>query len=395
MNSSMAQKLATTPALAPPPGVVPDFVHPASINQEVLIISAICLALMMLFVTVRVCSKMRHTSTFGWDDYASIFAMFGSIGYTSVFIATLRQYPRVVGPHQWDIPIIAITSSYAQRVEILAIFYNPLCLAAKLSLYLLYLRIFNPSVRTTYLVYIGITFTAVFHTASLLNNVISCTPRGGHTFLEAVANPKCTVSAITVGIVRAAINALIDFFMLYIPMPVVWTLQLPMRRKIGVCAIFMTGLLACTAGILSLYYRVQYKRTGDRFYNQALMLLMAVVEINIGIMCGCMPAFASFCRQFLPKLWGLPSLGHLGTRIKSWISRQSLLSKKKSSRTLSSSEYVEYNLRDDIHITLGSVTGGGKVPAVGRSSLVGMATQQYQPAAGPRSTDQLGGVGWA
>lgn len=68
MNSSMAQKLATTPALAPPPGVVPDFVHPASINQEVLIISAICLALMMLFVTVRVCSKMRHTSTFGWDD---------------------------------------------------------------------------------------------------------------------------------------------------------------------------------------------------------------------------------------------------------------------------------------------------------------------------------------
>lgn len=68
MNSSVVFMEANTPALAPPPGVTPDFIHPASIAQESIIISAICMALMVFFVIIRVCSKLRNLSLFGWDD---------------------------------------------------------------------------------------------------------------------------------------------------------------------------------------------------------------------------------------------------------------------------------------------------------------------------------------
>lgn len=71
MNSSYAFILANTPALAPPPGITPDFIHPASITRELIIISAICLTLMVFFVIIRVSSKLGTPSLFGWDDCKS------------------------------------------------------------------------------------------------------------------------------------------------------------------------------------------------------------------------------------------------------------------------------------------------------------------------------------
>lgn len=48
---------------------------------------------------------------------------------------------------------------------------------------------------------------------------------------------------LTLGYVMAAFNVLSDFYLLAIPIPVVWKLQLPLRRKVGVIAVFMTGFL--------------------------------------------------------------------------------------------------------------------------------------------------------
>jgi len=40
------------------------------------------------------------------------------------------------------------------------------------------------------------------------------------------------------GYFMAAFNVVSDFYLLAIPIPVVWKLQMPLRRKVGVCAIF-------------------------------------------------------------------------------------------------------------------------------------------------------------
>ena len=40
----------------------------------------------------------------------------------------------------------------------------------------------------------------------------------------------------------AAINLATDIFILVLPIPAIWSLQLPIRKKLGIWAIFLTGL---------------------------------------------------------------------------------------------------------------------------------------------------------
>ena len=56
------------PALIPPPGVIPDFVHPESRAVYTVVISAVCLALMGVFVSIRVYSRIYITRAWTKDD---------------------------------------------------------------------------------------------------------------------------------------------------------------------------------------------------------------------------------------------------------------------------------------------------------------------------------------
>jgi hypothetical protein len=106
----------------------------------------------------------------------------------------------------------------------------------------MYLRIFSPSRRARHLILFGITLITLFYMACLLTETISCTPRLGETWMEAASSKRCG-NDITLGYVMAAFNVLSDFYLLAIPIPVVWKLQLPLRQKVGVSAVFMTGFL--------------------------------------------------------------------------------------------------------------------------------------------------------
>ena len=86
------------------------------------------------------------------------------------------------------------------------------------------------------------TISVLFYTTCLLMEAISCTPRTGETWLAAQLSRRCGRD-LTLGYVMAAFNVLSDFYLLAIPIPVVWRLQLPLRRKVGVSAVFVTAFL--------------------------------------------------------------------------------------------------------------------------------------------------------
>lgn len=120
--------------------------------------------------------------------------------------------------------------------------YGPTVFFAKLSLFLLYLRIFSPDRWTRFLIYFGIGFTFVYYmvTAGILVGL--CVPRKGESWPLALLSSRCH-KALVMTYVQGIFNIVSDFYILLLPLPVIWKLQLPLRKKIGVCAIFMTGLL--------------------------------------------------------------------------------------------------------------------------------------------------------
>jgi hypothetical protein len=113
---------------------------------------------------------------------------------------------------------------------------------AKLSLLLLYLQIFRPNVRLRYCIYLTIGLISIFYSATFIAYAVLSIPRPGQSQLEAMLSVN-TARDIPLGITQGVVNVITDFLIFCLPIPVVWKLQLPRRKKVGVLAMFMTGLL--------------------------------------------------------------------------------------------------------------------------------------------------------
>jgi len=48
----------------------------------------------------------------------------------------------------------------------------------------------------------------------------------------------------------SVITIFLDFALLILPIPIVWTLQLSMKQKLAVISLFGAGIIVCIAGIV-------------------------------------------------------------------------------------------------------------------------------------------------
>lgn len=60
--------MASSPALAPPPGVTPNFVNPYNQNKVTITLISVCLPATTLFLLIRMYSKVRLIKSHGWED---------------------------------------------------------------------------------------------------------------------------------------------------------------------------------------------------------------------------------------------------------------------------------------------------------------------------------------
>lgn len=71
----------------------------------------------------------------------------------------------------------------------------------------------------------------------------------------------------------------------------------------------------CICGIVNSYYRVVLYKTSDAMWHTVPVLLTSLVEINVGIIVGCMPALKPFIQTNLVKSLQLLSFSHIRSRL--------------------------------------------------------------------------------
>lgn len=120
--------------------------------------------------------------------------------------------------------------------------YCPTIFFAKLSLLLLYLRLFSLNRIIKYAIYFGIMANLVFYATNAVIFGVLCLPRHGQTWLELTLTAKCW-RTILLDYVQGIFGVVSDFYIFIIPIPPVIKLKLPLRKKVGVLAIFATGFL--------------------------------------------------------------------------------------------------------------------------------------------------------
>ncbi|KAF2474020.1 uncharacterized protein BDR25DRAFT_385462, partial [Lindgomyces ingoldianus] len=205
------------------------------------------------------------------------------------------------GTHLWD---ISIAHTMSNDFLIFSFFANwPTALVwafAKSSFFLMYLDLFKPLHWLRLGVYIGLFLNWGFYIAVIVVSIYFNAPSPGQTWLESAQNPRYTKS-FNMTIPIASGSLFLDCYILVLPISVVRKLQFSMRARLGVMAIFATGFLACIASSMSIVFKHKLNdHINDYTYWTYPVLLLALLEMCVGISCSCMPSTAAF-RRYLQK----------------------------------------------------------------------------------------------
>ncbi|PHH81833.1 hypothetical protein CDD82_7767 [Ophiocordyceps australis] len=290
------------PTQQPPPGITPNLKDPVSVAPAVRITMGVLLGLMLVNVAARFYTRAFIIRSIGPDDYFCIVAAASVISFCGLSLSVLGPG---LGPHQWDVPLSAMTTSFMNESTALCLIYAVCAIFIKTSLLVLYRRIFQPFRKTTIVIWCSIGFIFITYTALIVTSAVFCASRKGidsdltlAEFYALQSMDKCNKPMVDLSIAQGIISLATDLFVFFFPIPLIWRLNLPTARKFSVSAVFLAGLIAIGCCAASNYTRLRQRETGDDYsWSTALNLLLAVVELNIGIICACLPVgFLSFKR---------------------------------------------------------------------------------------------------
>lgn len=119
--------------------------------------------------------------------------------------------------------------------------YNPGIFFAKAAILALYLRIFATTRRMRHLVYFPLVLLALVYAAMIPVATVFCTPRTGEHW-DIFLLEKCHSTA-TLAIVQGVFGLASDIYIFILPLPMIYNLHLPSRKKLGLLLVFMAGIL--------------------------------------------------------------------------------------------------------------------------------------------------------
>lgn len=121
--------------------------------------------------------------------------------------------------------------------------YAPIIFLIKLSILLQFLRIFAPTREGNMFIFVGahvwIWINLIMYSVLEFSAIFACNPR------EKAWMPWLEGRCLDVDAIWKAtglFNCLSDFAVLALPLPSVWSLQIPARKKLLMLAVFATGL---------------------------------------------------------------------------------------------------------------------------------------------------------
>jgi hypothetical protein len=112
----------------------------------------------------------------------------------------------------------------------------------KLSILGLYLRMFKPVRLVSIIIHVCIGVVTSFYVATAIAELVVGTPRGENGRWQA-AQSRYGPFGLDISVVRGVFGVVSDFAILFIPVSQVIQLHLPLRRKVILVCIFLTGLL--------------------------------------------------------------------------------------------------------------------------------------------------------
>ncbi|OQE03124.1 hypothetical protein PENVUL_c035G06518 [Penicillium vulpinum] len=252
-------------------------------------------------MAIRLFVRMKIIRAVGIDD---VLMVVGTIFTFGLSIASMIAAYYGTGKHLGEIAdedyVPMLKSIYSTRLlYVIGIMF------VKLSLLWFYLRL-DQHGYMKWAVY-ALTFVVLgLSIASALVLAFSCFPPAKFWDLTGTVPGNCmsATSQQTFYEANGVLNIVTDILVYLTPIPMLWKVQIPLRKKIALTGVFGLGIFALAAGCVRYAYVKMLSGTKEQYYELADSLNWCSIEIYVAICCGSAPSFSVLIKTYAPRLFG-------------------------------------------------------------------------------------------
>lgn len=198
----------------------------------------------------------------------------------------------------------------------LTTYQNPALMALKTSILVFYLRLAKNTQQVLRIAsWVVLAIVNVAGIVLTIMNIAQCSPVRA-AFSPLTHNARC-IPLLTEFICSAPVNIVTDLAILALPIPVLTGMRLPKRQKYVLIITFSIGIFVTIVDVIRIYYLQQaisfvptastndpgivFGNTPDFAWNASLSLMWSAVEVNVGLICACIPTLKPLIVKILPS----------------------------------------------------------------------------------------------
>ncbi|KAL6702742.1 hypothetical protein ACN47E_000976 [Coniothyrium glycines] len=236
----------------------------------------------------------------GWmlDDYTVLAVLIA--GAPSVVIIDRMSIPNGLGKDVWTVPFDNITT-FVRSIYALEILYFLQLFLIKGTLLFFFLRIFSRQL-TGRLIRYTIVFNILYGLSFTIVAIFPCRPISFYwtKFGGETAGQCVDINALVW--TNAGIGIILDIWMLALPLYEVFRLQMSWRKRVSVALMFFVGTFVTIVSIIRLRFLVTFAKGNNPTWDQSDVVNWSNIEINVGILCTCMPTLRMMLVRLSPRI---------------------------------------------------------------------------------------------
>ncbi|KAI0970123.1 hypothetical protein F4678DRAFT_462925 [Xylaria arbuscula] len=276
--------LCTIPAAESPDGTY-NFVNPEILGPAVVSVGVVLATISTVFGAGRLYTNRNSLHS---ADYFTLVAVVANVAFTSVICAQYKSFR-----HQWDTPVCFYSAATFKLSFSQTVLWSPVYFFAKAAILLLYRRLFAIQKSTHIAINFGILITFLVYFSNIPLAAVYLAPRAGKSWDSLLITLQSNTVGFSIGgIVQTSIGTLIDLYIFILPIPILFHLNMSAKRRMQLAGIFSTALLGVAGSVVSLVFKIKLLQSTDVGWITSIVSIASLVETNIAIIVGCMPALA-------------------------------------------------------------------------------------------------------
>lgn len=287
-------------AMPPPPGYVVDFQNPQRNSvTTAYIVSGFGMLLSSFFAFQRLYVKTVIRKKLGVDDALLVIAWLTVVALQGLLLDAYRQ--GYMGIHGWEMSfekfqLFAYMSGYISST----IYTIPTTLSKIVILmFLLEVNAVQKWYRLS--IYLAMIFVSGAGIGIFFSSLFGCWPVRKSYDLAFPADEGICIDRPAMYQATAALGCITDIIIISIPIPMLLSLQMSWRKKVGLFFLFAIGSATVITSVIRLVLLIQILTNVDQPWGAGYVTIWILVEGNLLIMCACLSTLRHFFRHVAPS----------------------------------------------------------------------------------------------